>query len=301
MATTKPWMLKYLANESDGYKYTHGSNARIDFKCPLCGCVQNRKICTVSYKGFHCERCSDGVSYPNKFGRAFFDQLPLEQYETEYHPEWGKPYFYDIYFKINDIEYIVEWDGIQHFDGRISFGTTYEYNKTVDEIKNKLAFDNNVNLIRIDCSKSECDYIRQSIEGSELNVLFDLNKIDWVLCDKSAQKSLVKVVCDLWKSGINSFKELSEKTHLGDYAVRDYINRGTRLGWCDYDPKWWIQERCVPVRVTDIEKNKEYFFKSLGECANGTIDICGHRVAEETIRKYCKKEVPYNGLIFKFV
>lgn len=298
IATTRPDMLKYLANPDDGYRYTQGSNVRVDFKCPLCGFIQNRKINTISYKGFHCEHCSDGISYPNKFGRIFFDQLPLHQYETEYHPDWAKPYFYDIYFQLNGREYIVEWDGRQHFEDRESFGTSHEEHKNVDEIKNKLAYDNHVNLIRIDCSESNCDYIKYNIEKSELSSLFDLTKINWNLCDKNAQKSFVKVVCDLWESGITSFQELSKITHLGSFAVRDYINRGTKLGWCNYDSKAWIAERCISMCITDITSNQKYFFKSLGECANGTIDICGHRIAEETIRKYCKKNIPYNGLLF---
>lgn len=297
-ATTNPWMLAYLANPDDGYRYTQGSNTRIDFKCPLCGSIQNRKICTVSYKGFHCERCGDGVSYPNKFGRAFFDQLPLKQYHTEYHPDWGRPYFYDIYFQLDDKEYIVEWDGEQHFEEKNSFGANSVNQKMIDEVKNKLAHDNNVCLIRVNCAESNCDYIRCNIENSELSMLFDLKQIDWTLCDQKAQKSLVKVACDLWNSGTNSFKELSKKMHLGDCAVRDYIHRGTRLGWCDYDPREWIKEQCVPICVIDTTNNQEYFFKSLGECADGTINIRDHRIAEETIRKYCKKGVPYDGLLF---
>ena len=88
--------------------------------------------------------------------------------------------------------------------------------------------------------------------------------------------------------------------HLGDSAVRDYINRGTRLGWCDYDPNYWmINNRCISVGVTDVTTGEKYSFKSLKDCAQGTINICGHRIAEETIRKYSQKGVPYNGLLFE--
>lgn len=298
IATTNSWMLEYLANPEDGYRYTQGSNIRIDFKCPTCGYIQNRKICTVSYKGFHCERCGDNISYPNKFGRAFFDQLPLTQYQAEYRPDWGRPYIYDIYFQLEGKEYIVEWDGGQHFEDRGAFGMALEEHRVIDGMKNKLARDNNVCLIRINCAESRCDYIRYHIENSKLSTLFDLSDIDWVLCDKNAQKNLVKMVCDLWTSGIHSFEHLSKMLHLGNSTVRDYINRGTCLGWCDYDPRQWIEKQCIPIYVTDVASNKQYFFKSLRECADGTVDISDHRIAEETIRKYCKKGIPYNGLIF---
>ena len=103
--TTSPDIFKFLADKNDGYKYTRWSNQRVDFKCTLCGHVQNRKIGTVAHRGFRCECCGDGISYPNKFGRALFDQLPVKKYKSEYCPKWGAPYVYDIYFQLNDNEY----------------------------------------------------------------------------------------------------------------------------------------------------------------------------------------------------
>ena len=301
IATTSPDIFQFLANPEDGYKYTRWSNTRTDFRCTLCGHVQNRKIASVAYRGFKCEHCSNGISYPNKFGRAFFDQIPVTKYKAEYYPEWGKPYIYDIYFELNGKKFIVEWDGGQHSEDRNSFYRTLAEHQKIDKIKDRLAQENNVHLIRIDCAKSDPDYIRNNIEKSELNALFDLSRIDWLLCDERAQKNLVKTVCDLWSSGLYSFGDLARKLHLGESTVRDYINRGVNLGWCDYDSKHWLDDRRHPVHVTNIDNGKEYFFGSLGECATGSIDFCGHRIAEETIRKYSKKGSPYNGFLFEII
>lgn len=298
IATTSPDIFQFLANSEDGYKYTRWSNKRVDFKCTLCGHVQNRKICTVAHRGFKCECCGNGISYPNKFGRALFDQLPVHQYKAEYYPVWGRPYIYDIYFKLDDEEYLVEWDGEQHSEKKKSFYITLEEQKTIDKIKDQLAAENNVKLIRVDCAQSDPDYIKNNILKSELSVLFDLSVVDWNRCDECAQKNLVKTACDLWMSGMR-FEEICETLHLGDWAVRDYINRGARLGWCDYDPKQWISERCHPVHVIDVINDKEYFFNSLKECANGSVDFCDHRIAEQTIRKYSGLNKHYNGLLFE--
>lgn len=298
IATTSPDIFKFLANPEDGYKYARWSNVRTDFRCDLCGHVQNRKIASVAHRGFICECCGNGISYPNKFGRAFFDQLPVRKYKAEYHPVWGRPYIYDIYFKFNDKEYLVEWDGRQHSDKKMSFYISLEEQQKIDRIKDQLAAENNVKLIRIDCAKSDPDYIKNNILKSELNVLFDLSAVDWKRCDECAQQNLVKIACDLWASGMN-FDEIGEKLHLGDWAVRDYINRGTRLGWCTYDPKWWISERCHPVHVVDTINGKEYFFNSLKECANGSVNFCDHRISEQTIRKYSGLDKHYNGLLFE--
>jgi DNA-directed RNA polymerase subunit RPC12/RpoP len=301
IATTSPDIFKFLKNQEDGYKYTRFSNKRIDFKCVLCGHIQNRKINTVAHRGFKCECCGSGISYPNKFGRALFDQLPIEKYRTEYCPDWGKPYVYDIYFTLNNIEYIIELDGRQHVDTRNGFGIPLEEHRRIDDIKDRLAKENNVYLIRIDCSKSECNYIKNNILMSKLNSLFDLSLINWKLCDERAQNNLVKLTCDLWMSGIRSFDELSKRLHLGNSTVRDYIKRGANIGWCDYDSKQWIYDQCLPVHVVDITNNNEYFFKSIHECANATNSIRNHRIAEETIKKYCIKGIPYNGLLFEII
>ena len=299
IATTSPDIFKFLANKDDGYKYTRGSNKRVDFKCPLCGFIQNRKISTVAYKGFKCERCGDKISYPNKFGRAFFSQLPVD-YCAEYHPEWGHPYIYDIHFKLNDKEYLVEWDGLQHFQDRNFHSTTLEARQEIDRMKDELAEKNNIYLIRIDCSKSECEFIKNNILKSDLSLLFDLSEIDWISCDKCAQKNLVKVACGLWMSGMRSFDDLASTLHLGNSTVRDYINRGRKLGWCDYDPKHWIPSRCKPIDVVNVDSGRKYYFDSLKKCSEGMIAICGTRIAEETINKYCVNGKSYNGFIFKY-
>ena len=299
IATTSPDIFKFLANPDDGYKYTRWSNVRVNFKCPLCGWVQNRRIGTVAHRGFHCEHCSSGLSYPNKFGRAFFDQLPLKTYSAEYYPEWGKPYVYDIYFKINEKEYIVEWDGAQHFEDRDSFGITLNEHQAIDKIKDRLAQENNVCLIRVDCAKSQRDYIKNSIEKSELNSLFDLTHIDWMLCDEYAQKNLVKIACDYWMSGMQSFDDLAEKMHLGNSTVRDYIRRGAELGWCDYHTN--PRGPHLAICVTDVKNSNKYFFKNMKVCSDNIIDVCGFKISKATIRKYCNNGHEYKGLRFEYV
>ena len=292
-------MCKYLLNPEDRYRYTKCSNKRIDFKCPDCEHIQNRKINSVAHRGFNCECCSNGLSYPNKFGRSLFDQLDLSEYKTEYSPTWAKPYVYDIYFQLNGKEYIIEWDGHQHYKTSGSFGKSLAEYQETDKIKNQLAKDNNVHLIRIDCQKSDVDYIRNNIEQSELSKLFNLSCVDWQLCDKHANINLIKEVCDSWMSGIKSFEQLSNKFHLGDSTIRDYINRGVKLGWCDYDSKWWIEHNSRRVKMTNTLNGNEYLFNSVKECRMKMQDICKYKLATDTIKKYSENNVVYQGFAFK--
>lgn len=230
MWTTRPDVAKLLNNPEDGYKYTYSSGRYLDFKCQCCGNIVKAKPCAVSNYGFACNVCSDYVSYPNKFSRAFIKQLPVENFICEYQPSWAKPYSYDNYFEYNGGRYIVEMDGGLHYREGEAFHKPLEDRKRIDDFKTNLAIQNNVNIIRIDCLKSECEYIKNNILTSKLNNIFDLSNIDWHLCDIMAQRRLVKEACDLYISGVK-IKEIAKQLCICDGTVRRYIKTGKKIGW----------------------------------------------------------------------
>ena len=75
------------------------------------------------------------------------------------------------------------------------------------------------------------EYISNNICNSELKDIFDLSVIDWDLCDKKAQKSLVKESCDLYTCG-SSLLEIANALKISVSTVRQYIKRGIKFGWC---------------------------------------------------------------------
>lgn len=92
--------------------------------------------------------------------------------------------------------------------------------------------------------KSTKDFLRMSIlENKQLIKLFGietLEGIDWNICDEFAIKNnKVKVVCEYWdsKSSVETTKDLAEKFNMDISTVRDYLKKGTKLGWCVYTPK----------------------------------------------------------------
>ena len=229
--TTRPDIASLLKNQDDGYKYSKASYKKVDFVCPNCGNKINKKISDVYRDGLACKMCSDGVSYPNKFGRAFLCQLPINNLLCEYSPDWARPYFYDNYFQYEGVDYILEMDGALHYiESSLSDIPLVERQK-IDVIKNNLAIQNNMRIIRIDCQKSDKEYISNNICNSELKDIFDLSVIDWDLCDKKAQNSLVKEACDLYVCG-SSLLEIANALKISVSAVRQYIKRGTKFGWC---------------------------------------------------------------------
>lgn len=235
--TTAPMVAELLVNPNEGYTLTKNSGQRKSFTCPLCGKSQLKFVNNVSRRGLQCSFCGDGISYPNKFCRAFLDQLPIGDYEAEWQPEWAKPYFYDNMFVYNNICYILEADGNLHYSNKNEFGVPLEARQKIDHIKDQLAQEHDIVLIRIDCRESDCEYIKNKILNSELNNIFELNSIDWNRCDMKAQKTLVKTACDLYMSGMRSTKEISKELKVGRGAIIRYLRKGKEFGWCDYDPK----------------------------------------------------------------
>ena len=301
IATTRPDVAALFTEQENIHKYMAGSNKKINFTCPLCGKVQKKQISLVSERGFSCDNCSDHLSYPNKFGRALFDQL-LIHYQTEWQPDWAKPYYYDIYFQHKGKEYIVELDGMQHFRECGSFGMTLLEQQTVDETKNKLAQSNGIHLIRINCSESKCEYNKQNILQSELAKLFNLSSVDWKLCDEKAQKTLVKTACDLYMSGMKSFKCLCNELHIGDSSARNYIKRDTALGWCDYDPKKANQDKInkqsYKIIAINADTGMSYQFNSMKACERESLKLCGIKFYRQYIKISVDTGNLYNGFMF---
>lgn len=295
MWTTRPDIASLLQNPEDGYKYTFGSNEKAWFNCPDCGTPSLKKICNVSHHNFGCQHCSDSVSYPNKFGRALLDQLPIDEYDYEYQPNWAKPYYYDNHFWYNGVEYILEMDGDFHFKEQQVSRNTLEQVQARDRLKDKLAFEHGICMIRIECIKSDMNYIRANILKSELNNIFDLSNIDWDLCDQKAQKNILKEACRLYMSNSYTLKEIGEILQVHPATVGKYLQRGAKFGWSDYAPM-----KSKAVVAIDDNGGVIHSFNSMLECNREMKRLYNITFSNEYFRKALKTHEPYHGFNFRF-
>ena len=304
MWTTRPDIANLLKDLKDGYRYTYGSGKYTYFTCPDCGSDNYKKINTVSSYGFVCDRCGDGISMPEKFGRVFLDQLPITNHTCEYQPEWAKPYYYDDYFVYNDNEYIVEWDGAFHYLHRSGTKQSLEERQAIDELKDRLAIQHNIHIIRIDCLLSEPNYIKQNILQSDLNNIFNLLHIDWALCNEKSQSNLVKDACKLYNLGVRGTSEIGIKLHVTADTTCRYLKRGAELGWCDYDPNVAKIERYnrnkKPINVLDDDCKVIHSFDSISSCETQMRAIYDIVFNKGRLVNSCKTHKPYKGFNFRF-
>lgn len=235
ITTLRPDLVKYFKAEDEAKNFTVYSNQYADLVCPYCGHTKNMIVGHLSKTGFACPICGDGVSYPNKFCRQVLRQLPITNLQCEYSSDWTESYLYDNYFEYNGIKYIVEADGMQHFQDTSGIWASLDIVKQADDDKTKLAVNNGCVMIRIDCRKSEMRYIKNSILSSGLSDVFDLSDIDWVACEEASRSSLIYEICNFYNNTTNKrIKDIANVFDLSDVTVRKYLRIGTDLNMCQY-------------------------------------------------------------------
>lgn len=308
LATTDPHVAALLTNPEDGYLVARMSHKKKSFTCPLCGKEQMKHVFNVVRRGLQCSNCSDHISFPNRFSRAFLSQLPIDNHKTEYSPDWLSPYSFDNYFEYNGQQFVEENDGsIGHGNKQWGPGNKKDIEgKERDMFKDKLAAEHGIHVIRIDTQESDYEYIKKHILESELAQIFDLSNIDWEKCDRDAQKNLVKEACDLYMSGIKNLEEIANLLKIKAQTVRKYLKKGATFGWCDYDPKVACSNRkknnqSRKVVVTRVENGENFIFESMKNCEKNIFDVCGIKASHYTIREYCRNKQIYKGFIFEHV
>jgi len=256
---THPILVQYFVNKEDALKYSVWSHEKILLKCLDCGYEKKLSLGVLLRAGFGCQKCGDGVSYPEKFTFSVLEQLLDKDFKIQLSKttfDWCKGFKYDNY--IEKINSIIETGGLQHYEE-----ITGNWKMSLKDIqindfdKEWLARSNNIkNYIILDCRKSELEWIKNSIMQSRLPKLlsFKESDIDWLKCHEYACNSLVKVVCDMWSSGIKTVTKLIEKLKISRGAIIRYLKQGVKLGWCDYDPKEILKINLISMSENNYKK-----------------------------------------------
>lgn len=314
VSTTHPWLVKYFLDPSQANTLTAGSNKKIDIVCPDCGCVVRKSVYDLTSRYFNCQRCGDGVSFPNKFVYEFLLQLQ-KMYKFQIYPEhvfeWSKNLFgsndsrrvYDFYIKHQNMDVIIEVHGAQHFSGSFcnyQGGRTLEEEQRNDLYKKDLAIKNGIPefcYIIVDARKSDCNWIATAIAKCGLSSIFDWNcaDIDWIRCGEMACKSLVKTASILWNGGERSTARIAKLIGKSKATTVHYLKMAGELGWCSYVVNGKNYERSKPIMCT----NNGVSFSSIGLCVNMSLEVFGVTISRRSIgRVLSAPETSVHGLNF---
>lgn len=268
--TLAPWIEKFFKDKNEVYNVSIGTRKKIITKCPDCGYEYPMCVANLYNQGFRCKRCSDGVSYPEKFMIAVLEQLNIDYIpqlnKTTF--KWCENYKYDFY--LPKYNYIIEVHGEQHYDRRGQFiYVSLPQQKETDRIKKELSLSNNISkYIIVDARKSTKDWLEEHINDA-FNDIIDTSTVDYELCDKKALGNRVKEVCDYYMTHHNlSTGELGKIFKVASTTIGSYLKKGYQYGWCDYNPKIYFNKNYnYRSRQIEVWRNGEYLgvFKGVRE------------------------------------
>lgn len=128
--------------------------------------------------------------------------------------------------------------GIGHGNANSGYQTkSPKESLAIDNYKTLMANDHDIHMIRIDCNYQREDrfkYILENIKKSELSKIFNFSKVDFIQCDKDAQKSLFFETCKLWDGGIHDKYEIAKLLGVSHDIIRNYLIRSEKLGCSSY-------------------------------------------------------------------
>lgn len=303
--TTAPWMIPYFqGGEQEAKKYTkNGGLKKIIPKCPVCGNIHDKSVYIGNlYRnhGFKC-RCSDGISYPEKYMMSLLNQLHIPyvyQAQSNTLSFDTKKKIYDFYLPRQ--RSIIETNGEQHYIKSGYFKTLKEQQEN-DKTKYKIAKDNVENYIVIDCRKSESDWIRHNVMESKLPEIlgFSEEQIDWQQCSRFATSNLAKEVCEYYNNHDVTMSDLIDHFSLGKHAIQNYLKIGMDNGWCLYlsTPTFFL---CSPIEV--YKDGVFYCYgKSKRDFARRSKELIGIAISSSEVVKRTDTDNDFHGFTFKTI
>tara|TARA_Y100000389_G_C17467304_1_gene526821 strand:- start:4072 stop:5442 length:1371 start_codon:yes stop_codon:yes gene_type:complete len=145
-------LLNIQDNPREINKYTHH---KYEFHCPDCKCNFESVIKNIT-NGVWCNTCRNKTEKKlHHWITERKDEFNYIHYQTQYKPEWADlrkthytRYIYDFYLEFYDVKIIIELDGRQHYK-QVSNWSTPLHNQIRDKIKENLATNQDINIIRL--------------------------------------------------------------------------------------------------------------------------------------------------------
>lgn len=299
-----PHLIVYLKNKNDAYKYSYGCSEFVDVVCPICGNEFKQRVNDLYFRGIRCHACSDNISLPNKMMFNVLKQIGINfifEPNRRHGFEWMQRYRYDFYFKIENQEYLIEMDG--------GFHKTNTQQKT-DKIKDKLAIDNHMILVRIDCDYrggNPIKFIQENIMKSYLCKILPFENVDWNKCAQQSMENLITKVCDIWTSSDLCVSEISKKLLLSTGTVRKYLSYGNQIGICPSYNHDEIRRRDSLVKQKPVAlmyaNQIKYVFKGAKEVEEKSLYLFRKTLKASQVNKVCGKDrlQTCNGFIFQYI
>lgn len=266
--TTHPNVASFLVDLEDGYSYSKGSDALVDWKCSGCGEILTRAIKDAIRRGISCAKCADGISTGEKtIYYLLLDNGICFDYDKTKRFSSGRRY--DFY--LPEYNSIIEVHGEQHYKQATGhFGKNRSLDEEIrnDIFKREIAIKNGIDsYFEIEVFDGNIHSIRENIENSGLLKFLNLSDIDWISLSLKSQNSLVLEVCKYYKENdLLTTSDIAYIFRLSQATVIKYLKIGNELKICNYKPRERFNKTINSSRrnnkpVVQLTINKEFIKK----------------------------------------
>lgn len=217
---------KYIPEESVEFAktVTPTSPENIVVECDNCGNKKEIMVRSIIRQGIACQKCSKSISYSESFFQAYLAVKNISHEPQIGYKDLGRRK-YDFKIELNGDTFLVETHGLQHY---FEEDLTYYKVETIqesDNIKRQYAKDNNINLIELDCRKSEFEFIQNSI--AENNILPNIEESDIPkmldLMEKNSKYDVKRIVKE-YKEG-KTKTQLAKEENVGLQTMINLLKR----------------------------------------------------------------------------
>ena len=149
-----------------------------------------------------------------------------------------------------------------------------------------------------------------SILESELSYIFELENIDWNLCEEFAANNLTKEICNYYNNNGNNVTDAMKEFCMCRGTIIKYLKLGSnpcQIGeniigskYTDntINPNIIVKQK---IDVIDSFGYKLYTFNNICECKRFMDKKYNDNFNRDKISKVCKKEInSYKGFIFEY-
>lgn len=167
--------------------------------------------------------CNDTWSYGEKMMYKILYNANSD-FIVHYTPSWGQRREYDFYVKSKAL--IIEINGSQHYREATRYKRTLAEEQANDVFKKQLAENNGIkHYIYIDASRSQVDFIKESIIESGVLEILGITEVDWKDIYQFSYKGMDATIIELWNNGMISSRNIADKLKIKISAVRNVLWR----------------------------------------------------------------------------
>lgn len=211
----------YIVDLDESKTIPKGSSKhKIKVKCTECGNEKMVSPSELNKRGFFCEFCSNGISYPENFLKSY---LKVKNINYEYQKSFKDLPNRRFDFFLPESNTVIETHGIQHY--KKSGNWDYKETKKSDEIKENYCKTNNIRFVKLNCSQSSFNFIQEEINNNNFLESISNDEVDLILKNIEEIKNYpVKEIVELHKEG-NNTREISLKVGISQRTILNILNR----------------------------------------------------------------------------